>query len=64
MNPGEGAITVKETAEMLRVSTSKIQTMVALKEIPHVRLGRRILFFRSDVEGWLNSKMHGPAGKK
>ena len=62
MNPGEGAITVKETAEMLRVSASKIQTMVALQEIPHVRLGRRILFFRSDVESWLNGKM--VAGKK
>lgn len=64
MNPGKGAITVKETAEMLRVSASKIQSMVALGEIPFVRLGRRILFFRSDIEGWLNSKMHGPAGKK
>jgi len=62
VNPGEGAITVKETAEMLRVSASKIQTMCALGEIPFVRLGRRILFFRSDVETWLNAKMAG--GKK
>jgi len=62
VNPGEGAITVKETAEMLRVSASKIQTMCALGEIPFVRLGRRILFFRSDVETWLNAMMAG--GKK
>jgi excisionase family DNA binding protein len=59
MNPGESAIEVKDVSEMLKVSASKIQTMVALKEIPHVRLGRRILFFRSDVEAWLNEKMVG-----
>jgi len=64
VNPGESAIEVKDVAGILKVSTSKIQTMCALGEIPHVRLGRRILFFRSDVETWLNSKMHGPAGKK
>jgi excisionase family DNA binding protein len=50
---------VRDVSEMLKVSASKIQTMVALKEIPHVRLGRRILFFRSDVEAWLNEKMVG-----
>jgi excisionase family DNA binding protein len=62
MNPGESAIEVRDVSEMLKVSASKVQTMVALKEIPHVRLGRRILFFRSDVEAWLNEKM--VAGKK
>jgi excisionase family DNA binding protein len=59
MNPGESAIEVRDVSEMLKVSASKIQTMVALKEIPHVRLGRRILFFRSDVEAWINSQMVG-----
>jgi len=59
MNPGESAIEVKDVAGILKVSASKVQTMVALKEIPHVRLGRRILFFRSDVETWLNEKMVG-----
>ena len=59
MNPGESAIEVRDVSEMLKVSASKVQTMVALKEIPHVRLGRRILFFRSDVEAWLNEKMVG-----
>ena len=59
MNPGESAIEVRDVSEMLRVSASKVQTMVALKEIPHVRLGRRILFFRSDVEAWINSRMEG-----
>ena len=59
MTPGESAIEVRDVSEMLKVSASKIQTMVALKEIPHVRLGRRILFFRSDVEAWLNEKMVG-----
>ena len=59
MTPGESAIEVKDVAGILKVSASKVQTMVALKEIPHVRLGRRILFFRSDVETWLNEKMVG-----
>ena len=59
MIPGECAITVPEVAKVLHISTTKIKTMAALKEIPHVRLGRRILFFRSDLEAWINSKMVG-----
>jgi excisionase family DNA binding protein len=60
MNPGESAIEVRDVSEMLKVSASKIQTMCALGEIPFVRLGRRILFFRSDIESWINSKMYVP----
>ena len=58
----EAAITVKEVATLLRVSASKIQTLVALDEIPHIRHGRRILFFPSRIEKWINESMRG--GKK
>jgi excisionase family DNA binding protein len=59
MTPGESAITIPEVAKILHVSTTKIKTMCALKEVPHVRLGRRVLFFRSDIEAWINAQMVG-----
>jgi excisionase family DNA binding protein len=59
----EGAIEVPDVAKMLKVSKSKVQKMAALDEIPHFKLGRRILFKRSEIEKWVTAKMAGSGQK-
>ncbi|MBT2293717.1 helix-turn-helix domain-containing protein [Paenibacillus sp. FSL R7-0204] len=48
--------TVNEIAEYLNVSTDSIYTMVREKQIPHVRIRRRIIFIDEIVEQWLKDQ--------
>ncbi|WP_325053153.1 helix-turn-helix domain-containing protein [Paenibacillus algicola] len=46
-------LTVAETAEKLKVSTSTVYAMTRKKQIPHFRIGQKI-FFRDDaLEKWI-----------
>jgi len=47
-------MTVQETAAYLGISTDTIYEMVRRKEIPHIRLRRRILFRRDTLDAWLS----------
>ncbi|MNO15647.1 Helix-turn-helix domain protein [compost metagenome] len=51
-------ITVNELASYLKVSTDSIYAMVREKQIPHIRVRRRILFSRDMIEEWMRSKAH------
>lgn len=44
---------VNELAEFLGVSMDCIYAMVSERQIPHVRIRRRILFHREQVEEWI-----------
>lgn len=48
--------TVNEIAQYLNVSTDSIYTMVREKQIPHVRIRRRIIFLDEVVEQWLKEQ--------
>ena len=48
-------LTVDEAAECLRVSRSSIYQRCARNEIPHVRIGDRILIPRFRLEHWLRT---------
>jgi excisionase family DNA binding protein len=43
-------VNVAETAEMLRLKPSTLRAWVLRRRIPYVKLGRRVMFRRSDVE--------------
>ncbi|NGM83950.1 helix-turn-helix domain-containing protein [Paenibacillus sp. 7124] len=47
---------VSELAEYLKVSTDSIYTMVREKQIPHVRVRKRIIFPMNMIEEWLNNQ--------
>ncbi|WP_327194794.1 helix-turn-helix domain-containing protein [Paenibacillus alvei] len=47
---------VSEVAEYLNVSTDSIYTMVREKQIPHVRIRRRIIFSIEVIEEWLREQ--------
>lgn len=51
-------ITVNELASYLQVSTDSIYAMVREKQIPHIRVRRRILFSMAMIEEWMRSKAH------
>ncbi len=51
-------ITVNELASYLQVSTDSIYAMVREKQIPHIRVRRRILFSMDMIEEWMRSKAH------
>lgn len=58
-------LTVRETAEYLRLSTSKVYDMIAQRAIPYVRvgLGRGVIRLRrSDIDAWLEARVTHAAG--
>lgn len=52
-SPSESVLTVVELARMLRVSQYTVYEAVRKNQIPHVRLGRRILFHRDAIQRFL-----------
>jgi excisionase family DNA binding protein len=53
----KGVFTVKELSDYLCVSLDSIYAMVREKQIPFVRIRRRILFYRDSIDNWL--KLNG-----
>lgn len=43
-------VNLTEAAEMLRLKPSTLRAWVLRRKIPFVKLGRRVLFRRSDIE--------------
>lgn len=52
---------LKEAAQFLRVSTSVIYQLNARKKIPCRKIGRKIIFSRSELTAWV---MNGGASVK
>ena len=44
---------VKETAELLRVSTKTVYKLARAGEIPCMKIGRGFRFLRSELIGWM-----------
>jgi excisionase family DNA binding protein len=55
MNDGT-ILTVPETAEILRVSKNTAYELVRQRRIPAIRLGRRILVPRHELENWITNE--------
>jgi len=53
-------LTIAEAAECLRVSSLTVKRLIALGELPHVRIGRRRLVVpRERLERWLENRVQG-----
>jgi|GEM_PF-1321138 len=48
---------MRETAQRLRISVGHLRNLIRRKEIPFVRLGRRIVFHAPTIEQWLVERM-------
>jgi excisionase family DNA binding protein len=48
-------LTVAETAEKLKVSTSTVYDLVRKKQIPHFRIGQKIFFRVDALDNWITT---------
>lgn len=55
-------LTINEAATRLRVSKSMIYLLVERREIPHFRVGKRIVFDESQLEEYLSRHIVKVAG--
>lgn len=44
---------IKQTAQYLNISVSLLRKLVRNKEIPHNRLGVKLLFSKDEIDIWL-----------
>lgn len=49
-------LTAQEVADYIGVHLETIYTMVRQKEIPHIRVRRRILFNRETIDTWMHDQ--------
>jgi len=52
-------LTITEAAARLRISKSMAYLLVERREIPHFRVGKRILFDEGQIEEYLNQHVVG-----
>lgn len=55
----EQLLTVRQTAELLRLHPKTVYALVSRGSIPHVRIGRRVLFSSPELLRWLGTRMEG-----
>lgn len=49
-------LTVKELCEWIRLSQSKVYSLINNNEIPYSRIGGKILFNREKINIWIESQ--------
>ena len=49
-------LTVRELSKWIKISTSKIYTMVGEKQIPHMKVGGKLLFDKEKIKQWMEEK--------
>jgi excisionase family DNA binding protein len=49
----EPLLTADEAAALLRVRRSTVYELARNRRLPHVKVGRRLLFVRSDLAAWV-----------
>ena len=51
--PVEPLLTADDAAELLRVRRSTVYELARNRRLPHVKVGRRVLFVRADLAAWI-----------
>jgi excisionase family DNA binding protein len=52
-------LSIKQAAQALSLSERTVWTLVQTRELPHVRVGRRLLFSRMALESWIDRQQSG-----
>ncbi len=56
LNKGDNVLTIPEVASRLKMSKSKIYSLVSAAKIPHIRIGYSVRIMESDLLSWLASQ--------
>ena len=51
-------LTIPEVARYLKISKSKIYSLVSREEIPHLKIGRNVRIRRKDLQAWIERQTH------
>lgn len=51
----EPLLTIEEASKLTRLNTKTLYSYAEKKRIPHVKLGRRLLFSARELEEWVKS---------
>ena len=49
-------LTIPEVARYLKMSESKIYSLVAREKIPHLKIGRNVRIRRKDLQAWIEKQ--------
>ena len=52
----ERLLTRKDVMEYLRISHGTLDKIIKNRTIPYIKLERKVLFKKSDIDAWLESK--------
>lgn len=55
-------LTVKEVSEILGISNGKIYEMVRMNQIPHIKVGSRVIFHEDVLREWMGAASVSPRG--
>ena len=58
----EKLMTIQETAQMLRISPVTLRLWTYQKRVQSVKLGRRVLFRKTDIDNFINSNLRKKEG--
>ena len=50
-------LTKKDVLELLKISTATLDRIMKKKEIPYIKLERKVLFRKSDIDKFLESRL-------
>ena len=53
------ALDAKQAAQALNISTRKLWELTNRKMVPHVRIGRRVLYPADQLKAWLDGQTEG-----
>jgi len=53
--PDQTNLTRAETAKILRISVSALDSLITFEELPRIKYLRHVFFRRSDVEAYIDS---------
>jgi excisionase family DNA binding protein len=49
-------LTKKELMEYVRISRGTVDKLMRSRELPYMKIGKKVLFKRTDIDRWLESK--------
>lgn len=49
-------LSIPEVARYLKISKSKIYSLVSKEEIPHLKIGRNVRIRRQDLQAWMEKQ--------
>lgn len=55
-------LSVQEAAEYLRLRPQTLYNKISRRELPHFKVGNRVLFDRAQLDAWVRGHAVAPAG--